>query len=163
MTTILITDTIAAAGLARLRERFHVVERHDLSSQAFAEAARDVDAIITRSGTAITPEILFAGSRLMVVGRAGIGIDNIDVAAACRAGAVAGAAVDVFTEEPLPADHPLRDAPNVILTPHIAGSTREAQDAIAREIAEDITAALTGGIPRNLVNPAVLTRQEVVA
>jgi phosphoglycerate dehydrogenase-like enzyme len=90
-------------------------------------------------------------------------VDESALAAACRAGRVAGAAVDVFTQEPLPADHPLRDVPNVILTPHIAGSTREAQDAIAREIAEDTTTALTGGIPRNLVNPAVLTHQEVVA
>src|SRR4051794_2356449 len=86
MTTILVTDTIAAEGLARLRERFQVIERHDLSPQALAAAAREVDAIVTRSGTAITPEILFAGSRLLVVGRAGIGIDNIDLLAATAAG-----------------------------------------------------------------------------
>lgn len=319
MPTILVTDTIAAEGLTRLRERFPVIERYDLSPSALIAAAREVEAIVTRSNTPVTADLLFAGSRLAVVGRAGIGIDNIDVAAAtaagvmvvnsptgnadaaaehtiglifalarhiprahialgegawgknrfvgtqvagktlgiiglgkiggrvarlasalgmrviahdpyidaptripllsrydllraadfvtvhvpltaetvgllgarelalvkpttylincarggvidetalaaaCRAGAVAGAAVDVFSDEPLPAPHPLRGLPNIILTPHIAGSTREAQDAIAREIADDITAALTGGIPRNLVNPEMLTREEVVA
>lgn len=319
MKTILVTDTIGAEGIALLGERFHLVERHGLTPDALTVAARDVDAIITRSNTAISANILFAGGRLAVIGRAGIGIDNIDIAAAteagvmvinsptgnadaaaehtigllfalarhipqasraldagfwgkhhfvgsqvagktlgiiglgrigtrvarlaaalglrvvahdpyieaptrvplvprddllraadfitvhvplthetvgllgtsqlalvkstaylincarggvidegalataCRAGRIAGAAVDVFTDEPLPGDHPLRGVPNLILTPHIAGSTHEAQTAIAREIAADVTAALTGGVPRNLVNPEVLTREEGVA
>ncbi len=67
-------------------------------------------------------------------------------------GKVAGAALDVFEKEPLDPEHPLRKAPNVILTPHIAASTHEAQLNVAVQIAQQIVEALTGGTIRNAVN-----------
>lgn len=55
---------------------------------------------------------------------------------------IAGAAVDVFEEEPAPPDHPLRSLPNVVLTPHLGAATTEAQQNVAVEIAEAVRAAL---------------------
>jgi len=65
---------------------------------------------------------------------------------------VAGAALDVFETEPLPADSPLRSAPNLVLTPHLGASTAEAQESVGIEIAQSIRAALLEGTIRNAVN-----------
>ena len=69
-----------------------------------------------------------------------------------RDGQVAGAALDVFEIEPLPADSPLRGAPNVVLTPHLGASTAEAQESVGIEIAQSIRAVLLEGTIRNAVN-----------
>ena len=63
-------------------------------------------------------------------------------------GKLAGAAFDVFDQEPLPADHPLRALNNVVLTPHLGASTEEAQLNVALEIAESVRAALLEGDSR---------------
>jgi D-3-phosphoglycerate dehydrogenase / 2-oxoglutarate reductase len=65
---------------------------------------------------------------------------------------VAAAALDVFEAEPLPADSPLRSAPNLVLTPHLGASTAEAQESVGIEIAQSIRAALLEGTIRNAVN-----------
>jgi D-3-phosphoglycerate dehydrogenase len=65
---------------------------------------------------------------------------------------VAGAALDVFEPEPLPADSPLRGLRNLILTPHLGASTMEAQESVGIEIAQAIRAALLEGTIRNAVN-----------
>lgn len=57
-------------------------------------------------------------------------------------GAIAGAALDVYETEPLPADSPLRSAPNLVHTPHLGASTKEAQVGVATEVAEAIRTAL---------------------
>lgn len=62
-------------------------------------------------------------------------VDEQALAEALRSGVVAGAALDVYEQEPLPADSPLRDCPNLVLTPHLGGSTAEAQVEVAREVA----------------------------
>ncbi|MFQ5424878.1 MAG: NAD(P)-dependent oxidoreductase [Phycisphaerae bacterium] len=73
-------------------------------------------------------------------------IDTTALAKALRANQVAAAALDVFEVEPLPSDHPLRKAPNCILTPHVAGATLDA--ATARDaVAEDIIRVLQGHPP----------------
>jgi D-3-phosphoglycerate dehydrogenase len=83
--------------------------------------------------------------------RGGI-IDEMALAEALKAGRIGGAALDVFEKEPLPADHPLRSCPNIILTPHLGASTKEAQHSVALEIAEQIVDALTGKMIRNAAN-----------
>jgi len=78
-------------------------------------------------------------------------VDN-DLLAALDSGKVASAALDVFTTEPLPADHPFRKHPNVILTPHLGASTSEAQEKCGIEVAEVLAAYLLTGEVRNAVN-----------
>ncbi len=79
-------------------------------------------------------------------------VDESDLVAALTSGRVAAAALDVFCVEPLPADHPFRTLPNVILTPHLGASTEEAQEKCGLEVAEIITAYLLTGEVRNAVN-----------
>jgi D-3-phosphoglycerate dehydrogenase len=78
-------------------------------------------------------------------------VDN-DLIAALDSGKVAGAALDVFVTEPLPADHPFRKNANVILTPHLGASTSEAQEKCGIEVAEVLAAYLLTGEVRNAVN-----------
>lgn len=79
-------------------------------------------------------------------------IEEKDLIAALESKKVAGAALDVFSVEPLPADHPFRKLPNVILTPHLGASTKEAQEKCGIEVAEIIAAYLLTGEVRNAVN-----------
>ena len=79
-------------------------------------------------------------------------IEEKDLIAALVSKKVAGAALDVFAEEPLPADHPFRIAPNILLTPHLGASTSEAQVKCGIEVAEIIAAYLLTGEVRNAVN-----------
>jgi D-3-phosphoglycerate dehydrogenase len=78
-----------------------------------------------------------------------------DLQAALDSGKVAGAALDVFSSEPV-TDHPLFGYENVVVTPHLAASTTEAQDRAGVQTAEQVVAALTGGVVSTAVNiPAV--------
>ena len=87
MACILVTEQLAPGGLAQLREAGHEVdERLDLSPAELLIAVAGVDALIVRSATKVTAEVIEAGIDLVVVGRAGIGLDNVDVAAATRRG-----------------------------------------------------------------------------
>src|SRR5213595_3814783 len=89
--------------------------------------------------------------RIINCARGGL-IDEAALAQALQEGHVAGAALDVFEIEPLPADSPLRSAPNLVLTPHLGASTAEAQESVGIEIAQSIRAALLEGTIRNAVN-----------
>lgn len=91
------------------------------------------------------------GVRIINVARGGI-VNEADLAEALRSGKVAGAAIDVFTKEPPPPDHPLRSAPNAILTPHLGASTTEAQERVAVDVAEQIVEVLAGRPARYAVN-----------
>ena len=315
---VLVADAIAADGLAPLRSdsRFELIDRPGLSGETLADAMVGVDAVLVRSATRITRESLARADRLTVIGRAGVGVDTIDVDAATERGIavltapagntisaaeltmalilalvrrvpaadrsmragqwdrksfngvelqgktlgllgagrigsevarrarafgmrvlaydpflteeraqaigmelasleavlregdvltvhvpltetttgligekelammkksaflvnvarggvvneaalrralaekrIAGAALDVFEQEPLPADDPLRSLDNVILTPHLGASTAEAQHSVALEIADAVRAALVEGDLSRAVNaPAV--------
>lgn len=79
-------------------------------------------------------------------------VNEEDLIAALQSGKVGGAALDVFSVEPLPAEHPLRKLPNVVLTPHLGASTEEAQEKCGIEVAEIITSFLLTGEVRNAVN-----------
>ena len=74
---------------------------------------------------------------------------------------LAGAALDVFEQEPLPAGHPLRSLDNVVLTPHLGASTAEAQQNVAIEIAEAVRAALVDGDLSRAVNAPGLGGDEM--
>lgn len=91
------------------------------------------------------------GVRIINCARGGL-IDENALLKALQDGHVAGAALDVFETEPLPAESPLRGAPNLVLTPHLGASTAEAQESVGIEIAHSIRAALLEGTIRNAVN-----------
>ena len=84
-----------------------------------------------------------------------------DLVAALKSGQVAGAALDVFTVEP-PKDSPYFGLDNVILTPHIAGSTAEAQEAVGVQIAQQVREYLKLGVVQNAVNLPSLSHEEYV-
>jgi D-3-phosphoglycerate dehydrogenase len=79
-------------------------------------------------------------------------VDAQALADALAAGTIAGAALDVFSPEPLAADSPLRNAPRTVLTPHIAGSTSEAQVNVAVDVVKQILDILDGRPARFAVN-----------
>jgi len=94
------------------------------------------------------------GVRVLNVARGPLVVDE-DLKAALDSGKVAGAALDVFRSEPV-TEHPLFGYPNVIVTPHLGASTAEATDRAGFQAAEQVVAALTGGIVTSAVNvPAV--------
>ncbi|RSF01780.1 hydroxyacid dehydrogenase [Achromobacter aegrifaciens] len=84
------------------------------------------------------------GAVLINTSRGGI-VDEAALADALRTGHLRGAALDVFEQDPLPAGSPLAGAPNLILTPHIAGLTQEANTRVSDMVAAGVTMALTGG------------------
>lgn len=87
MARILVTETIADGGLDRLRAAGHTVDvQEGLSPEQLIEAIKGAHALIIRSATEVTAEVLAAGTDLIVVGRAGIGLDNVDTAAATERG-----------------------------------------------------------------------------
>jgi D-3-phosphoglycerate dehydrogenase / 2-oxoglutarate reductase len=88
-------------------------------------------------------------------------IDELALAAALREGQVAAAALDVFVEEPLK-DSPLQKLDNVVLTPHIAGSTNEAQEAVGQQIASQVKEYLKHGVIQNAVNVPSVSHDEYV-
>jgi D-3-phosphoglycerate dehydrogenase len=90
------------------------------------------------------------------VARGGV-VDEAALAEALRAGIIAGAAVDVYSAEPPPADHPLLGAPNAILTPHLGASTEEAQTRVAVEACEQVADVLAGRPARYAVNAPLMT------
>ena len=83
-------------------------------------------------------------------------VDEKALIAMLKQGAIAGAALDVFEIEPLPADSSLRALPNVILTPHMVGHTSEAHHSLEVATRDNLDRILTGRAPRYVVNPAVL-------
>jgi D-3-phosphoglycerate dehydrogenase len=97
-----------------------------------------------------------AGVLIVNAARGGI-VDEAALLAALDNGKVAGAALDVFDEEPPPADFKLIMHPNVICTPHLGASTEEAQEKVAVEVAEQLRAFFENDEVRNAVNMAALS------
>ena len=87
---VLIADRISPIGvdLFKSEDGFEVVEAYGSSPEQILELVRDVDAIAVRSDTKITAEVIAAAPQLKVVGRAGVGVDNIDIEAATDRGVI---------------------------------------------------------------------------
>jgi D-3-phosphoglycerate dehydrogenase / 2-oxoglutarate reductase len=86
-----------------------------------------------------------------------------DLDAALRAGRIGGAALDVFEEEPLPADHPIRSAPAVVLTPHEASFSPQSMADLRAEICRATVEWLRTGWTESIVNPQVRDHLRVTA
>jgi D-3-phosphoglycerate dehydrogenase len=104
--------------------------------------------------------LLPKGARVINCARGGI-INEEALAAALRSGHLAGAALDVFVQEPPPPDHPLLQLPNVVLTPHLGASTVEAQLSVAKEAAQLIVDYLVRGVIGFAVNMAAVDKTEL--
>jgi D-3-phosphoglycerate dehydrogenase len=100
------------------------------------------------------------GSRVLNCARGGI-INEEALAEALRSGQIAGAALDVFVQEPPGADSPLVKLPNVVVTPHLGASTLEAQTSVALEAAQLLIDFLTRGVVQFAVNMAAVDRTEL--
>ena len=83
--------------------------------------------------------------------RGGI-INEADLVSAVKSGKVGGAALDVYDAEPLPEDSELRELSEIVMTPHLGASTKEAQESVGLEVAEAVTDYLVNGTIRNAVN-----------
>jgi D-3-phosphoglycerate dehydrogenase len=130
-----LSDLLPAADFISLHTPLTAETRHILNAERLAKTKR--------------------GVRIINCARGGL-IDEEALAEAISDGQVAGAALDVFETEPLPADSPLRKLANLVLTPHLGASTAEAQESVGIEIAQSIRAALLEGTIRNAVNMPTL-------
>ena len=165
-----------AAGLDMKVIGFDPFLAPDRAAQLGIEAAADLDSLLPRVDfltvhtplTAETTNLIGArelglmkkGSRVINCARGGI-INEEALAAALASGHIAGAALDVFVQEPPPADHPLVKLPNVVITPHLGASTVEAQESVALEAAQLLIDFLTKGIIGFAVNMAPVDRTEL--
>jgi len=105
-----------------------------------------------------TIEKMKKGARIINAARGEL-IDEGALAAALKKGKLAGAALDVFAEEP-PKNSPLVGLPSVIATPHVAGSTAEAQEEVGTQVAVQIRDYLADGVIRNAVNLPALSADQ---
>src|SRR3954469_20665466 len=85
---VLVAEPVAEEGVELLRAEHQVDERHGLSRDELCGIIGDYDALIVRSQVQVDAELIGAGRRLVVIGRAGVGVDNVDLDAATRAGIV---------------------------------------------------------------------------
>jgi D-3-phosphoglycerate dehydrogenase len=95
------------------------------------------------------------GAVLVNTCRGGV-VDTEALVEALRTGGIRAAALDVFEQEPLPANSPLLELPNTVLTPHAAWYSEESQVELKRRTAQNVADVLAGRKPRNIVNPEVL-------
>jgi len=123
-----------------------------VTPRAFAEVIAESDVVSLHVPLTPATRNLVDAARLATMkrdailvntARGGV-VDEAAVADALRAGKLGGAALDVFATEPLPAGSPLGGCPHLILTPHIAGVTRESNVRVSNVIAERVAAALAG-------------------
>jgi D-3-phosphoglycerate dehydrogenase len=164
-----------AAGLDMKVVGFDPFLAPDRAAQLGIESVPDLDQLLPRCDfltvhTPLTAEtrdlvggremaLMKRGARILNCARGGI-INEAALIEALRSGHLAGAALDVFVEEP-PGDHPLFKLPNVVVTPHLGASTTEAQESVAHEAAQLLIDFLTRGVVQFAVNMAAVDRTEL--
>jgi D-3-phosphoglycerate dehydrogenase len=99
-------------------------------------------------------------ARILNVARGGV-INEEALVEAVESGLIAGAALDVFAEEPLPADSPLRHSAKIIVTPHLGGSTIEAQEQVAEDVALQVIDVLNDRPARYAVNAPIIPSKDL--
>ena len=137
VTMVALDDLLSRSDLVSVHARATADNRHMFGAAAFARMPR--------------------GAMFINTARASL-VDEDALAAALASGILAGAALDV-TQPPAGPRHPLLDLPNVIITPHIGGATRETLRRGAEIAAAAVARLVSGEIPDHLVNPEVLARE----
>ncbi len=102
---------------------------------------------------------LMKKSAVLINTARGAVVDTEALVRALREGWIAGAALDVFEQEPLPPDHPLTKLDNVVLAPHLASGTWETRTAMAELVARNLIAFYKGEVPPTLVNKEVVEKR----
>lgn len=125
-TLLSLADLLQTADIVTLHARLSPETRHMLNAERIGQMKPEAVLINVTRGTLI---------------------DTMALATALQRGTIAGAALDVFEIEPLPAQHPIRKAPNCILSPHIGGSTTDAADE-RFTVTDDVIRVLKGEAPR---------------
>lgn len=134
---------------------------HDMEAAVRGADVVSLHTAVTAATTGLFGKEQFAwmrpGSLFLNTARAKLH-DMDALVAALESGHIAGAALDHFEGETLPEGHPLTSMPNVVLTPHIAGATQETEARGAKMVADDLEILFSGGVPKNIVNPEVLSK-----
>jgi phosphoglycerate dehydrogenase-like enzyme len=149
---IVYTDVVAAP--AEVERRFGL-ERVEIDELCRVSDAITVHAPLLPStrGLLDARRLALMSPRTVIVNAArGPIIDEAALCEALDAGRLRGAALDVFSVEPLPSDSPLRGRPNVLLSPHLAGSTNEARHRMISSALRNLDRVLRGGAPDHVVN-----------
>jgi D-3-phosphoglycerate dehydrogenase len=140
-------DGAQVVELDELLRRSYVVSLH-------ARLTEQTRHLIDASKLALLPD----GAVLVNTARGGL-LDYAPLPQALRSGKLGALALDVYDIEPPPADWALREAPNVIATPHLAGASRQTAERAAAIVAAEVGRYARGERPANLANPEVLGRQ----
>ena len=140
-------------GVARVESLAELLAESDFASLHLT-LTEDTQGLIGREELAVAKD----GIKLVNAARGEL-VDEDALVEALRSGKVGGAALDVFAAEPY--SGPLLELDNVVVTPHLAGSTAEAQDRAGVVIAEQVAAALDGEVVRTAVNIPVVDAREL--
>jgi D-3-phosphoglycerate dehydrogenase / 2-oxoglutarate reductase len=144
---------LGVEGMASVKEIF---ERADVITLHVPKTPETVNLIDSAAIAA-----MLDGVRIVNCARGEL-VDLDALLAGLESGKVAGAALDVFPSEPF-TEHPIFARPDVVVTPHLGASTAEAQDRAGVVTAEQVTAALSGGVVTNAVNIAAVRPEEMEA
>lgn len=139
-------DGVQVVDLEELLRRSSVVSLH-------ARLTDESHHLLDAKHLALMPR----GAVLINSARGGL-LDYAPLPELLRSGQLGALALDVYDIEPPPADWPLLTAPNVVLSPHLAGATKQTAERAARIVASDVERYVTGRVPLHVANPDVLTR-----
>lgn len=129
------------------RENLHDLLRRSDAVMTACPLTKETYHLISTDEFAVMKE----GAYLINVTRGGI-IDEDALIQALKSGKLAGAGLDVVEKEPMPADNPLWDAPNIIMTPHRAGASQHRPRMVFEFFRDQLTRYLDGERPRNIIN-----------
>ena len=142
-----------ALGIERIEEVDDLLARADVVTLHVPKTEKTANIISAERVAKMKPS-----ARLINCARGGL-VDEAAVAEALKSGHLAGAAFDVFSEEPAKSN-PLFGAPNVVCTPHLGAATSEAQENVALQVAEQMSDYLMHGAVSNALNAPSVTAEE---
>jgi D-3-phosphoglycerate dehydrogenase len=142
-----------ALGVERIDDIDELLGRSDFITLHLPKTEKTANLLSAKRIARIKP-----GARLINCARGGL-VDEAAIAEALSSGKLAGAAFDVFSEEPATANV-LFDAPNVVCTPHLGAATSEAQENVALQVAEQMSDYLVDGAVSNALNAPSVTAEE---